>query len=96
MLRGVLVGRIDWSMCTTVHSFTLSSLQEKYQVHSQPDRARALEDLTEHFFDCNLENHYSHSDTHYGILLFLLCLADSPVNADYVRRADTPTRAGKE
>ena len=78
-----------------VHAINPSSLKEKFQVHSQLDKAEALEELTKHFLNCNLECHYPHSDTHYGVLLFLFCLSDCPVNADYVRGADSPAREGE-
>ena len=75
-------------MCAT------SRLCEKFRVHSQPEKAQALEVLTEQFLGSRLERSFSRSDAHYGTLLFLLCLSDSPLHADYIPTPKTPPAPG--
>ena len=63
-------------------------------MHSQPEKASVLEELTSKFLCLSLERSYPHSDAHYGVLSLLLSLSDSPVNHDYVGRPGSPTRPG--
>lgn len=84
-------------MCQEVHvviRFLQYRLKEKFQVHSQPEKAASLEELTHTFLSLHLEKNYPHSDAHYGFLLFLLTISQSPVNRDYVGGPESPSRQG--
>ena len=70
-------------------------LCEKFRVHSHPEKADALEQLTEQFLNSKLERSFSHSDAHYGTLLLLLCVSDSPLHVDYLPTPKTPPAPGK-
>ena len=93
-------------------------LCEKFNVHTQPEKAEAFEKLTTQFLNSNLEKnypkvmHYNHtcytwfmtkctflhtilqSDAHYGAILLLLCLSDSPLHADFRPRPKEPPPQG--
>ena len=69
-------------------------LCEKFYIHCKPEKAAALENLSKQFLDSILERSYPKSDAHYGTLLFLLCLSESPVNADYHPSPATPPPHG--
>ena len=73
---------------------TPSRLCEKFRVHTQPEKAKALEKLTENFLSSRLERSFPQSDAHYGLLLFLLCVSDSPLHADYLPTPKTPPPPG--
>ncbi len=64
-----------------------SSLVEKFHIHSQPEKADALGNLTDLFLSGNLEHSYSRSDAHYAILSLLLCMSHSPIHSTF----DPPT-----
>ena len=84
-----------WRLCKNI----LHSLCTKFKIHSQPERAQALQLLTDQFLDLRLWKSFSkvycscsdvlqyfslvQSDTHYGILLFLLNVSHSPTNSTY-------------
>ena len=71
---------------------SLSRLEEKFRIHSQPDKAHDVRRLTEAFLSSSLEDNYPRSDAHYGTLSFLLCLSESPLHAHYVPLLTTPTQ----
>lgn len=72
----------------------LNRLCEKFRVHSQPEKAEALEQLTEQFLSSRLERNYPRSDAHYGVLLLLFCLSNSPLHADFLPTPNTPPAPG--
>ena len=75
-------------------NFTLSRLCEKFRVHSQPEKAEALEVLTQQFLGLRLERNFPRSDAHYGTLLFLLTISNSPLHSDYLPTPKTPPAPG--
>lgn len=62
---------------------------EKFKVHSQPEKAASLQQLSEDFLCGPLEKSYPRSDAHYGTLSLLLILSDSPLHATF--EPSTPT-----
>ncbi|CAI9739742.1 gamma-tubulin complex component 5-like isoform X1 [Octopus vulgaris] len=61
----------------------IDGLCEKFAVHSQEDKAKALRELTTKFLGLPLfdQKMFDHSDTHYSILSLLIELANSPTGS---------------
>jgi len=72
----------------------LCRLKEKFRVHSQPDKADALDRLTARLLGLHLNINYPRSAAHYGVIQFLLDVSDSPVSTNYTPHPDSPREAG--
>lgn len=61
----------------------IKGLRDKFTVHSQPEKAVWLQELSHAFLTSDLQKHSPRSPAHYGVLQFLLCMAHSPVHSEY-------------
>ncbi|KAJ8299061.1 hypothetical protein KUTeg_023121 [Tegillarca granosa] len=72
------------------HKVTKSLLGviDKFVIHSQQEKSEAFTRLLDEFLNSPaFENKdCGKTDTHYGLLNLLLCLADSPTHSDYVEK----------
>ncbi|XP_038052415.1 gamma-tubulin complex component 5-like, partial [Patiria miniata] len=72
----------------------LQGLLQKFEIHSQLEKAESLRKLTDNFLQLPLspKNQDAKTDIHYSILSVLLSLSDRPVNVAYTETLRVPKR----